>query len=162
MSNQSNQYRMNTYADTRKPNYHVDYYDTYGGKLKVVSDFGCRLMSIRELEMLNDIIVAVNKVYRNQYKTKLSHMTLDNVHLYGNANDDIDIAVTYRCNCERFKIRYCAPCSNWFVSYHIVCNVDGDSELEPINQINDLQLNSDLTAENVVEWLFSTMSMLDC
>ena len=157
MSNHSNQYRV-----TSKPNHHVDYYDTFGGKLKVVSDFDGRFMSIHELETLNDIIVAVNKVYRNQYKTKLSHMTLDSVHLYGNCSHDNDIAAIYRCGCERFKIRYCSPCSNWFVSYYILCNVDDDSELEPINQINNLQLSSDLTAENVVEWLFNTISILDC
>lgn len=162
MSNHSSQFHMNTYADISKPNYHVDYYyDTFGGKLKVVSDFDSRLMSIDELETLNDIIDAVNKVYRNQYKTKLLHMTLDSVHLYGNCNNDNDIAVIYRCGCERFEIRYCSPCSNWFVSYHILCNIDGDSEFESINQINYLQLNSDLTAENVVEWLFNTMSMID-
>lgn len=157
MSDHSSQY---SYTDISKPNYHVDYYDTFGGRLKVVSDFDGRVMSIPELEMLNDIIVAVNKVYRNQYKTKLLHMTLDSVHLYGN-NDDNDIGVIYRCGSERFRIRYCSPCSNWFVSYYILCNVDGESELESINQINNLQLNSGLTAENVVEWLFNTMSIID-
>lgn len=162
MSNHMNVSSHYRYADISKPNYHVDYYDTFGGKLKVVSDFDGRLMSIHELEMLTDIIVAVNEVYRNQYKPKLLHMTLDSVHLYGNCNDDNDIGVIYRCGCDRFEIRYCSPCSNWFVSYYMLCNVDGESELESINQINNLQLNSDLTAENVVEWLFNTISIIDC
>lgn len=161
MSNYSSQYRMNT-NDFGKPNKHVDYYDTFGGKLKVISDFDGRIMSFDEFVTLINIIVAVNDVYRNnQYKTKLPHMTLDGVHLYDNCNDDNNIAVVYRCGYERFKIHYCAPCSNWFVSYYIVCNADGDIERESINQINDLQLNSNLTAKNVIEWLFNTMSMLD-
>lgn len=157
MANHSSQYRMNTSAGFGKPNKHVDYYDTFGGELKVVSDFNGRVMSLHELTTLTDIIVAVNKVYRNQHKT-LTHVTLDSVHLYGNCNHDNDIAVIYRCAGEQFEIRYCSPCSNWFVSY---CYVNGNGTIETNNRITNLQLNSDLTAEYVVDWLFNIMSILD-
>lgn len=154
----ANHSSMNTNTGFGRPNKHVDYYDTFGGKLKVLSDFNGRVMSFDELTTLTDIIVAVNKVYRNQHKT-LTHVTLDSVHLYGNCNHDNDIAVIYRRGgSEQFEIRYCSPCANWFVSY---CYVNGDGTIETNNRITNLQLTSNLTAENVVEWLFNTMSILD-
>lgn len=145
------------YGEFGTPHTNIETYYISGGELTVKSDFNGRLINSDEMTTINDIMTVVNRVYRKYADILKTSYHVEYVHLYGNCNDDNDISVVYSNGCEQFEIRYCAPCANWFVSYHII----SDDGIEPTNRINELQLNNDLPVENVVQWLFTTMSLLD-